>query len=142
VVRVSGLVKRYGRREAVRGIDLEVHRGEIFALSVWNWVADCLCLAAAISATGSHPPWRGRFLAYGVGMAAGSIGLTPGGLGVIEAALAAGLVAIGVTGHHALAAVLLFGLISFWLVMAGGWASMAVLVRRGHRGKPAPSPDT
>ena len=51
-------------------------------------------------------------------MAAGSIGLTPGGLGVIEAALAAGLVAIGVTGHHALAAVLLYRLISFWLVMA------------------------
>ena len=31
VVTVRGLVKRYGRREAVRGIDLEVHRGEIFA---------------------------------------------------------------------------------------------------------------
>jgi ABC-2 type transport system ATP-binding protein len=31
VVSVRGLVKRYGRREAVRGIDLEVHRGEIFA---------------------------------------------------------------------------------------------------------------
>ena len=31
VVMVQGLVKRYGRREAVRGIDLEVHRGEIFA---------------------------------------------------------------------------------------------------------------
>ena len=31
VVIVRGLVKRYGRREAVRGIDLEVHRGEIFA---------------------------------------------------------------------------------------------------------------
>lgn len=94
---------------------------EIFGLSVWNWVADCLCLAAAITATGSHPPWRGLFLAYAAGMAAGGIGLTPGGLGVIEAALAAGLVAIGVTGHHALAAVLLYRLISFWLVMAGGW---------------------
>ncbi len=31
VVSVRGLVKRYGRREAVRGIDLEVRRGEIFA---------------------------------------------------------------------------------------------------------------
>jgi ABC-2 type transport system ATP-binding protein len=31
VVTVRGLVKRYGRREAVRGIDLDVHRGEIFA---------------------------------------------------------------------------------------------------------------
>jgi ABC-2 type transport system ATP-binding protein len=31
VVTVRGLVKRYGRLEAVRGIDLDVHRGEIFA---------------------------------------------------------------------------------------------------------------
>src|ERR1041385_6968539 len=31
VIRVRGLVKRYGRRDVVRGIDLEVHRGEIFA---------------------------------------------------------------------------------------------------------------
>jgi ABC-2 type transport system ATP-binding protein len=31
VVSVRGLVKRYGRDEAVAGIDLEVRRGEIFA---------------------------------------------------------------------------------------------------------------
>jgi ABC-2 type transport system ATP-binding protein len=31
VIRVRGLVKRYGEHEAVRGIDLEVGRGEIFA---------------------------------------------------------------------------------------------------------------
>ena len=31
VITVRGLVKRYGRREAVRGIDLDVHSGEIVA---------------------------------------------------------------------------------------------------------------
>jgi ABC-2 type transport system ATP-binding protein len=31
VISVAGLVKRYGDHEAVSGIDLEVHRGEIFA---------------------------------------------------------------------------------------------------------------
>jgi ABC-2 type transport system ATP-binding protein len=31
VVSVRGLVRRYGGREAVAGIDLEVQRGEIFA---------------------------------------------------------------------------------------------------------------
>jgi ABC-2 type transport system ATP-binding protein len=31
VVSVRGLIKRYGRHEAVAGIDLEVRRGEIFA---------------------------------------------------------------------------------------------------------------
>ena len=32
VIKVRGLVKRYGEYEAVAGIDLDVHRGEIFAL--------------------------------------------------------------------------------------------------------------
>src|SRR6516165_591698 len=31
VISISGLQKRYGDKEAVRGIDLEVRRGEIFA---------------------------------------------------------------------------------------------------------------
>src|SRR5215472_14159041 len=31
VISVRGLVKRYGRHEAVAGIDLQVRRGEIFA---------------------------------------------------------------------------------------------------------------
>ncbi len=31
VISISGLQKRYGDHEAVRGIDLEIHRGEIFA---------------------------------------------------------------------------------------------------------------
>src|SRR6202012_6289092 len=31
VISVRGLRKRYGDREAVRGIDLEVRRGEVFA---------------------------------------------------------------------------------------------------------------
>ncbi len=31
VIRVSGLRKSYGEHEVVRGIDLEVHRGEVFA---------------------------------------------------------------------------------------------------------------
>ncbi len=55
-----------------------IRYAEVFALAVWNWVADCLCLACAIRATGSAVPWQGLFLAYGAGMTAGSIGLTPG----------------------------------------------------------------
>ena len=31
VIHVSGLRKSYGEHEVVRGIDLEVHRGEVFA---------------------------------------------------------------------------------------------------------------
>src|SRR5471030_3540278 len=98
-------------------------------LAVWNWIADCLCLAFSIRAIGVDVPWQGLVLAYGAGMAAASFGLTPGGLGVVEAVLAASLVAVGIKGHSALAAVLVYRLISFWLVMTVGWAVFAILTR-------------
>jgi putative heme transporter len=112
----------------------------VFTLSLWNWVADCLCLTAAISATGAHPPWRYVFFAYGAGMSAASIGLTPGGLGVMELALVGSLVAAGLPAHHALAAVLVYRLISFWLVMTGGWVIVAFLGRRAQRARDRTTP--
>lgn len=116
-----------------------IQYAEVLALAVWNWVADCLCLACTLRATGTQIPWQGLFLAYGAGMTAGSIGLTPGGLGVIEAALSAALVAAGITGHRALAAVLVYRLISFWLVMIAGWIVMGLLARTARR-VPEPAP--
>ena len=115
-----------------RVADLRLPRlqyAEVMGLAVWNWVADCLCLAFSIRAVGVDVPWQGLVLAYGAGMAAASIGLTPGGLGVVEAVLSASLVALGIKGHSALAAVLVYRLISFWLVMTVGWAVVAVLTR-------------
>ena len=110
-----------------------VQYAEVFALALWNWVADCLCLACAIRASGSPIPWQGLFLAYGAGMTAGSFGVTPGGLGIIEVALSAALVAAGLKGHHAVTSVLVYRFISFWLVMAMGWVVMAVLNRSEER---------
>ena len=59
--------------------------------------------------------------------------LTPGGVGVVDTALVAGLTAAGATAVTAAAAVLIYRLISCWLLLpAGGLA--AVLLRRGvHR---------
>jgi uncharacterized protein (TIRG00374 family) len=102
---------------------------EVMAFAVWNWIADCLCLAFSIRAIGVDVPWQGLLLAYSAGMAAASIGLTPGGLGVVEAVLSASLVALGIKDHSALAAVLVYRLISFWLVMTVGWAVVAFLTR-------------
>jgi len=106
-----------------------VQYAEVMALAVWNWAADCLCLAFSIRAIGVDVPWQGLVLAYSAGMAAASVGLTPGGLGVVEAVLSASLVALGIKDHSALAAVLVYRLISFWLVMSVGWAVVAVLTR-------------
>jgi uncharacterized protein (TIRG00374 family) len=105
----------------------------VLALSIWNWIADCLCLVTAILATGSLVPWRGLLLAYGAGITARSIGLTPGGIGVTEAALSGALVVAGMRGRAALDAVLIYRLISFWLVVASGWVVMAAIARRQHK---------
>ena len=108
---------------------------EVFALSVLNWAADCGCLAGTIRATGSQVPWHGLLLAYAAGAAVGSAGLTPGGFALVEATLTAALVASGLTAPAALAAVLGYRLISFWMIMIGGWVLMVALTRhrQAHR---------
>jgi putative heme transporter len=89
-------------------------------LAVLNWVADAACLAFAILAVGGDVPWRGLLLAWAAGTAVASLGLTPGGLGVVEAALSSALVASGMVGTTAIAAVLVYRIVSLWLVLAVG----------------------
>jgi uncharacterized protein (TIRG00374 family) len=103
-----------------------------FVMSLRNWTADCVCLGASIAATGAHVPLRGLLLAYCLAMAAGSFGITPGGVGVVELALTASLVAAHMPADQALAAVVIYRLISFWLVMVIGWIVVARLSSRGR----------
>jgi len=113
---------------------LTARRGSVvLALAVGNWLADCLCLTAAIAAVGAPIPWQGLLLAYVGAAGVNSLGLTPGGLGVVEAALTAGLVAAGLDGAHALAATLVYRLVSFWLVMVSGWVVFGFATRSAKR---------
>jgi putative heme transporter len=80
-----------------------------------------LCLAFSIKAAGAHVPWWGIVLAWAAGAGGSSLNLTPGGLGVVEAALTGALVALGVPANQALTAVLVYRAISFWLAIAIGW---------------------
>jgi putative heme transporter len=100
---------------------------EVFGLAILNWLADCGALAFAILATGQPVPWHGLLLAYGAGAAAGSTGLTPGGFGLVELTLAAALTAGGLAGSGALAAVIAYRLVNFWLIILTGWIIMLVL---------------
>jgi uncharacterized protein (TIRG00374 family) len=113
----------------------------VFWLAAMNWVADIACLALALVAVGSPVPWSALILVWSVGVGAGSFGLTPGGLGLVEAALAAALVAAGVHSPQAVAAVLLYRLISFWLVDAVGWTLYA-MTRKRRRPTPPTSPSS
>jgi glycosyltransferase 2 family protein len=89
-----------------------------------------LCLAASVRALGGSAPIASIAVVYLTGSAIGSIVPTPGGLGAVEAALTAGLTAAGLHSATALSSVLLFRLVSFWLPVPFGWASLNYLQRR------------
>ena len=100
-------------------------------LAVLNWAADAACLALAIVAVGGDVPWQGLLLAWAAGTAVASLGLTPGGLGLVEAALSSALIAAGLVGSTAIAAVLVYRIVSLWLVLAVG--GLALLWLGGPR---------
>jgi putative heme transporter len=92
-----------------------------------NWLTDAGVLAISILAIGAPVPWRALLLVYGLAMVVGSLGITPGGVGLVEGTLCVGLVSTGVPAALALAAVLLYRLVSFWLVTAVGWLVLLYL---------------
>ena len=55
---------------------------------------------------------------------------TPGGLGAMEAALVAGLTGVGMEPSIAVAAVLSYRLLTYWLPVLPGWLSFHYLERR------------
>jgi uncharacterized protein (TIRG00374 family) len=99
----------------------KVEWSKVGGLGLANWVTDIGVLAMSIVALGGAVPWRSLLLVYGLATLIGSLGITPGGLGLVEGTLCLGLVSTGIPAALALAAVLLYRLVSFWLVMATGW---------------------
>jgi uncharacterized membrane protein YbhN (UPF0104 family) len=90
-----------------------------------------LCLDASVLAVGGHIALTSAAVVYLTGAALGSAVPTPGGLGAVEAALAAGLTATGMAAATAVSAVLLFRLLTFWLPVPVGWGAFNYLERRG-----------
>jgi uncharacterized membrane protein YbhN (UPF0104 family) len=105
----------------------------VIGLALANWLADAAVLAVSIHAAGAAVPWHDLLLVYGSGIAAQSLNITPGGLGVAEGTLGLALVAAGLRASQALAAVLLYRLASFWLVAFAGW--LVLLWLRRHRAR-------
>jgi pimeloyl-ACP methyl ester carboxylesterase/uncharacterized membrane protein YbhN (UPF0104 family) len=106
----------------------------VTGLGVVNWFADAAVLVVSIRAAGGPVPWNDLLLVYGSGVAAESVNITPGGLGVAEGTLSLALIGTGLRANQALAAVLLYRLASFWLVALAGWLVLGFL-RRGQRGR-------
>lgn len=101
--------------------------GRVGALGLTNWVADAGVLVMSLLAIGAPVPWHSLLLVYGLATAVGSLGITPGGIGLVEGTLCLGLVSTGLPAALVLAAVLLYRLVSFWLVMVAGWIVLLYL---------------
>lgn len=102
-------------------------------LAFLNWLGDAACLALSIRAAGLAIPLRDLLLVWSAGMAAGGIGLTPGGVGVVEVALVAAQAGIGMPAAGAAVAVMIYRLISLWLVLLIGWILFIVIRSRRAR---------
>lgn len=95
-----------------------------------NWLTDVGVLAVSLFAVGAVVPWRDLLLVYAAGVTAKSLAFTPGGLAITEGALSVSLIASGLRTGQALAAAVLYRLVSFWLVALAGWLVLLVLRAR------------
>jgi uncharacterized membrane protein YbhN (UPF0104 family) len=89
-----------------------------------------VALVASILAVGGHPPVLATTIVFLGGNVVGSAAPTPGGVGAVEAALTAGLSAIGIPVHIGIPAVLIFRLVTYWLPIPLGWIAFVLLQRR------------
>jgi uncharacterized protein (TIRG00374 family) len=97
-----------------------------------NQLFDFLALYTSLLAVGSSVDPVLVLLAFVAGSALAMIPITPGGLGFVEAGLTGVLTLAGVTPDHAVLAVLLYRLFSYWLPLPSGLVA-SILFRRRHR---------
>lgn len=109
--------------------------GVVLGWGLVNWVLDCACFAMTFLAIGAPIPWKGLLLAYGAGQLAANLPITPGGLGAVEGSITIALVFFGGSRTTTVEAVLIYRLISFWLVTLVGWLCWGGLVIGIHRGR-------
>jgi putative heme transporter len=113
--------------------------GASFGWMLLWWAGDMTCLAVAFLAVGGALPWRALLIAYAAGQLATLLPITPGGLGVTEGSMAVTLAAYGGGMAAAVAAVLLYRLITYWAVLPAGGLCYLSLRRRHSLVMPAPA---
>ncbi|GAA1888643.1 lysylphosphatidylglycerol synthase transmembrane domain-containing protein [Lapillicoccus jejuensis] len=103
------------------------HPGKVAQLLGGAMLLDTSFVASLVCATrafGAEPPVAAVAVVYFAGAIIGSAVPTPGGLGGIEAAISAGLIAIGVDSGTAVSSVLLYRLATYWLPIPFGWFAL------------------
>jgi uncharacterized protein (TIRG00374 family) len=115
---------------------------EALLLAAGRWVLDYLTLIAVLYALGAEPRPSLVLLAFCAAQLLGTMPLTPGGLGFVEAGLTGTLALAGVGAGAAVVATLAYRLVSFWLPIPAG--AIAAVVHRRRYGmaevEPPPTP--
>ena len=106
--------------------------------AVGRWAFEYGVLVAALAAVGAHPNPALILLAFCGAQLLAQIPITPGGIGFVEAGLAATLVLAGVSAADAAVATLAYRLVTYWLPLPVGL--VAFLLDRRF-GPPAAHPD-
>jgi Mg2+-importing ATPase len=118
-----GLIRNPRLLAATTGLDLGII------------LLDATTLWGLVHAVGAVAPWSGVFAGFMLASVLRTIGVTPGGLGIFEAAAVTTLHWAGVSLPVALSATLLFRGLSFWIPMLPGMlVSRAVLGAAPSRG--------
>jgi glycosyltransferase 2 family protein len=90
-----------------------------------------VCFEACLLALGTQAPVAALAVVYLAGNTVGTAVPTPGGLGAVEAALTAGLTAMGIPAAVAVPGVLLFRVVSFWIPIVPGWIAWTRMQKTG-----------
>jgi len=144
VGQVAGLVNRITRRETVKEEHVDEwldnlfagmrrmtsHSGAIprtFLFACGYWLFDLLCLYLTFFAFDFRIGVVYLVLGYIIAYAVGSLAPTPGGLGAVEGLMIALYAGFGVPSAIAVAVVLVYRLINFWLPIPPGLLSYALI---------------
>lgn len=102
--------------------------------AVLNWLLDAASLFVFVAAFGHVVNPDGLLVAYGLANVLAAIPITPGGLGVIEAALTALLVGFGTPRGVATLGVVVYRLFNFWApIPLGGLAYLSLQASRHQK---------
>ena len=102
-------------------------------------IANATSLWFCVQAVHGHLGITAALAVFTFGIIAGTATPTPGGLGGTEAGLLAGLIGYHLPSQTAIAAIVLYRLLSYWLTLAVGGVTYAYVEWRGylHRFEPA-----
>jgi len=100
------------------------------AIATIYWLADMLSLFFVLYSLGFMVNPIKMVIAYGVAITLGAISFIPGGLGVIEGSLGIMLVNVGVPVDITIMGVIIYRLISFWIMIPIGFFSALSLNKK------------